>query len=40
LLNALFGTNFDVLHQLAGTRTTRGILASLDKEKDLIIMDV
>lgn len=32
LLNFLFGTNFDVLHDIAGTRTTRGIWVSVDKQ--------
>ena len=31
LLNHVFGTNFDVLKQMAGSRTTRGILTSVDK---------
>ena len=32
LLNFLFGTNFSVLHEMAGTRTTRGIWVSVDKK--------
>ena len=40
LLNHLFGTNFNVLREMMGTRTTKGILASTDKEKDLLILDV
>jgi tRNA U34 5-carboxymethylaminomethyl modifying GTPase MnmE/TrmE len=31
LMNYLFGTNFSVLHEAAGTRTTRGIWVSYDK---------
>lgn len=40
LLNYLFGTEFEVLTEKMGTRTTRGIFVSLDKESNLIIMDV
>lgn len=40
LLNHLFGTNFDVLKEMAGTRTTRGILISLDKNENFIVFDV
>lgn len=40
LLNHIFGTNFDVLKQMAGSRTTRGILTSVDKEENIIILDV
>lgn len=32
LLNHLFGTNFSVLKEMAGTRTTRGIWSSVDKK--------
>lgn len=40
LLNQLFGTNFAVLKGVAGSRTTRGILCSLDREENFIIFDV
>ena len=40
LLNHVFGTNFDVLKQMAGSRTTRGILTSVDKTENIIILDV
>lgn len=40
LLNFLFGTNFSVLHEIAGTRTTRGIWVSVDKKENLLVFDV
>ena len=40
LLNYLFGTNFSVLKEMAGTRTTRGIWVSLDKKENIIVLDV
>lgn len=40
LLNKVFGTNFNVLKEQAGSRTTRGILNSVDKSESIIIFDV
>ena len=40
LLNSLFGTNFEVLQKSMGERTTLGIWTSLDKEANIIVMDV
>ena len=39
-MNHLFGTNFSVLKELAGTRTTRGIWVSVDKKENFIVFDV
>ena len=36
----MFGTNFDVLQEIAGTRTTRGIWVSVDKKENILVFDV
>jgi GTPase Era involved in 16S rRNA processing len=40
LMNSLFGTNFAVLKEAAGTRTTRGIWVSYEPDQKFIVFDV